>query len=285
MKKNNLLLVASLGLLAASCGTGGPRKTPGGIDYTIDKAGKGEKIKEGDTVLMHITNRLNDSLLFSTHQQDGQPIPLVITKSQNKFDLMDGFVELREGDSATFIIPVDSIPNTPPFAKKGDKLRVSFVVDGIYSAAKQTDREEKEIDAYVTKQGLKTTKTANGVRISVMQEGTGETPAKGDIVSVYYTGKLLNGTVFDSNQDTTMRPGPLTPITFPVGQGQVIKGWDEALSQLKKGTKATIIIPSSQAYGFMGQPPMIKGNSILVFTVELVDIKKPEAAPAEAPVK
>ncbi|GEP98649.1 FKBP-type peptidyl-prolyl cis-trans isomerase [Chitinophaga cymbidii] len=281
MKKNNLLLVASLGLLAASCGSSGPRKTPGGIDYTIDEKGKGEKLKEGDTVLMHFSTYLNDSLLMdSRKERAGVPITINITKSKDKLDLMDGFVELSEGDSATFVLPVDSLPQMPMFAKKGDKMRIAFRVEGKYSKAKQNAKEEKEIKEYIDKNKLNTTKTASGVHIAVTQEGTGDKPKTGDIVSVNYTGKLLDGTMFDSNQDTTLRPGmPLQPLTFPVGQGRVIPGWDEGIAELKKGSKATLVIPSSLAYGVDGSPPMIKPNSVLVFTVELLDIK-----PAETPV-
>jgi FKBP-type peptidyl-prolyl cis-trans isomerase len=288
MKKNNLLLVASLGLLAASCGSGsGPRKTPGGIDYTIDQKGKGEKLKEGDTVLMHFSTYLNDSLLMdSRKERAGTPITIVITKSKDKLDLMDGFVELSEGDSATFVLPVDSLPQMPMFAKKGDKMRIAFRVDSKYSKSKQNAKEEKEIKEYIDKNKLSTTKTSSGVYIAVTQEGTGDKPKTGDIVSVNYTGKLLDGTMFDSNQDTTLRPGmPLQPLTFPVGQGRVIPGWDEGIAQLKKGSKATLVIPSSLAYGVDGSPPMIKPNSVLVFTVELLDVKPAEtpAAPVTPP--
>ncbi|QEH42361.1 FKBP-type peptidyl-prolyl cis-trans isomerase [Chitinophaga sp. XS-30] len=280
MKKNNLLLVASLGLLAASCGTGGPRKTPGGIDYTIDVNGKGEKLKVGDTVLMHFTTYLNDSLLMdSRKERAGTPITVVIKKSEDKLDLMDGFVELSEGDSATFVLPVDSLPQMPMFAKKGDNMRIAFRVESKYSKAKQNAKEEKEIKEYISKNNLTTTTTPSGVYIAVTEEGTGEQPKNGDIVSVNYTGKLLDGTMFDSNQDTTLRPGmPLQPLTFPVGQGRVIPGWDEGIAQLKKGSKATLVIPSSLAYGVDGSPPMIQPNSVLVFTVELLDVK-----PAETP--
>lgn len=286
MKKNNLLLVASLGLLVASCGSSGPRKTPGGIDYTIDEKGKGEKLKEGDTALMHFSTYLNDSLLMdSRKERAGTPITIVITKSKDKLDLMDGFVELSEGDSATFILPVDSLPQMPMFAKKGDKMRIAFRVDAKYSKAKQNAKEEKEIKEYIDKNKLTTTKSASGVYIAVTKEGTGDQPKTGDIVSVNYTGKLLDGTVFDSNQDTTLRPGmPLQPLTFPVGQGRVIPGWDEGIAQLKKGSQATLVIPSSLAYGVDGSPPMIQPNSVLVFTVELLDIKPGEVAPPPPPV-
>lgn len=292
MKKNNLLLFASLGLLLASCGKSGPKKTPSGIEYTVAKEGKGDKLKVGDTILVYFASYLEhagkDSLLMASRAQQPNAIPMIIQKSTIKWDLMDGFAELSEGDSAIFVLPIDSMPaeQRPPFAKPGDKMKVHFVVDGVYSSAKQNTKDEVAIKEYIDKNKLTTTKSPKGVHIAVTQEGTGAKPNSGDVVSVNYTGKLLDGTTFDSNVDSTIRPGmPLEPLTFPVGQGRVIPGWDDALLQLKKGSKATIVIPSALAYGLQGQGAQIKPNSVLVFTVELVDVKPAEAiaAPPVAP--
>ncbi len=283
MKKNNLLLVASLGLLLASCKSG-PKKTPGGIDYTVEKSGNGAKLKIGDTILVHFTSYLNDSMIMSTRQHSSNAVPIVITKSNDKYDLMDGFAQLTEGDSALFIMPVDSMKEKPPFVKPGDKFKVGFYVESVYSAAKQTAKDEKAIKEYVEKNKLKATKTEKGVYVAVTQEGTGEKPKNGDTVSMNYTGKLLDGKTFDSNTDSTIHPGmPLQPFVFALGEGRVIPGWDDAILQLKKGSKATIVIPSAMGYGLRGGGPIIGPNSVLVFNVELMDVKAPVAAPP-APV-
>lgn len=286
MKKNNLLLFASLGLLLASCGKSGPRKTPSGIEYTVAKEGKGDKLKVGDTILVYFASYLNDSLLMKSRDQSPSAIPMIVQKSTVKWDLMDGFAELSEGDSAIFVLPIDSMPaeQRPPFAKPGDKMKVHFIVEGVYSAAKQTAKDEAAIKEYIDKNKLKTTKSAKGVYIAVTQEGTGEQPKSGDVVTVNYTGRLLDGTPFDSNTDSTIRPGPLEPLVFPIGQGRVIPGWDDGLAQLKKGSKAVLVIPSALAYGLQGQGQQIKSNSVLVFDVELLDVKPAEAiAPPPAP--
>ena len=284
MKKNNQLLVAALGLFMASCGAGGPKKTPGGVEYTVHKSGSGAQLKLGDTVLMNITQRLNDSILAESRKLVGAPVPVLISKSVNKYDLMEGLALLKEGDSATFIIPWDSLPEPrPPFGKKGDKLKVTFAVENKYSASTQTAKEEKEIKDYLSSHKLNATKNAEGVYVSVSQPGTGDMPKPGDTVFVHYTGKLLSGKTFDSSLDSTLRPGmPLEPIKFPIGQGFVIKGWDAGIGSLNKGSKATLVIPSSLAYGLQGSPPAIPSNSVLVFDVQLVDVK-PGKAPAAAP--
>jgi len=275
MKKNNQLLVAALGLIMAGCSTGGVKKTPSGVEYTVHKSGNGAQLKLGDTVLMNITQRLNDSVLAESRKLVGAPVPVLISKSVNKYDLMEGLALLHEGDSATFIIPWDSLPEPrPPFGKKGDKLKVTFAVEDKYSAANQTAKDEKEIKEYLDEHKLKATKTEEGVYVAVNQAGTGDKPNAGDTVFVHYTGKLLNGKTFDSSLDSTLRPGmPLEPIKFPIGQGFVIKGWDAGISALSKGAKATLVIPSSLAYGLQGSPPTIPSNSVLVFDVELVDVK------------
>lgn len=282
MKKNNLLLIAAAGLLIASCGKS-VKKTPGGIEYTIHTSGSGPQLKVGDTAMMNIVQRINDSTLADSRKIIGAPVPVLVQKSNEKYDLMEGIALLKVGDSATFVIPWDSLPEMqrPPFGKKGDKIKITFAVASLYSAAAQREKDEKSIQDYIATNKLQTTKTPEGVYVAVTEHGTGEQPKAGDTVYVHYTGKLLNGKVFDSSLDSTLRPGmPLAPIHFPIGQGFVIKGWDAGLSTLKKGDKATLVIPSSLAYGLQGSPPAIPGNSVLVFTVELVNVKPGGKAPA-----
>ena len=96
--------------------------------------------------------------------------------------------------------------------------------------------------------------------------GTGPACKSGDKVRVHYTGTLLDGTKFDSSLDRG------EPFEFTLGQGMVIKGWDEGVVGMKKGGKRKLTIPSDKAYGKAGSPPKIPPNSPLVFDVELVEI-------------
>ena len=112
------------------------------------------------------------------------------------------------------------------------------------------------------KEGVKTLE--GGVQYSVIEEGKGASPSASDKVKVHYTGKLIDGTVFDSS----VARG--TPAEFMVGQ--VIQGWQMALQQMKVGSKWMLYIPSDLAYGERGSQGAIGPNEVLVFEVELLDI-------------
>jgi FKBP-type peptidyl-prolyl cis-trans isomerase len=110
--------------------------------------------------------------------------------------------------------------------------------------------------------------TPSGLRYIVRDPGTGQArPKAGDEVVATYEGRLLDGTPFDSSAKNG------GPLTFHVGVGQVIKGWDEALLTMRKGEKRTLIIPYWLAYGEAGRPPTIPARATLVFDVQLVDFR------------
>ena len=98
--------------------------------------------------------------------------------------------------------------------------------------------------------------------------GTGATPKVGQTASVRYTGTLLDGTKFDSSYDRGQ-----APFDFVLGQGQVIKGWDEGVATMKVGGKRRLVIPGSLAYGSNSPTPTIPPDATLVFDVELVGVK------------
>jgi FKBP-type peptidyl-prolyl cis-trans isomerase FkpA len=260
---------------------------PSGITYAIVRHGKGTyKPVPTDNVMMHIRVYVSDSMAFDSYKlNDEQPVPSVVNKPAFNGDIMEGLALMVEGDSAVFKIPQDSVYKNsikPPFAKPGDS--VIYQIDLVSVKSRKSYEEEKAAKAklalveqakpikdYVVKQKLKNNKKLpSGLNVAITQKGTGPKAKAGDKVKVNYTGKLMDGTVFDSSVMPVFMH--VNPYEFELGRGHVIKGWDEGIAQLNKGAKATLVIPSPLAYGENGQGAKIKANSILVFDVELVDI-------------
>lgn len=108
-------------------------------------------------------------------------------------------------------------------------------------------------------------KTASGLSYIITRKGKGRLAKAGDIVVVNYTGTLMNGKKFDSSYDSGRA------ITFPLGKGRVIKGWDEGIAKMHTGDQAIFIVPSKLGYGAEGNGP-IPPNVSMIFIVELMDI-------------
>ena len=106
--------------------------------------------------------------------------------------------------------------------------------------------------------------TPTGLTYLVTLRGTGRAPRAGEEVAVHYTGLLTDGTVFDSSRTRGQ------PITFRLGEGRVIKGWDEAVARLRVGDRATLIVPPQLGYGARGAGGVIPPDATLIFVVELV---------------
>ena len=124
---------------------------------------------------------------------------------------------------------------------------------------------EQEAIKDITK-GMK--ETESGIKYKISKKGTGDNAKTNDLLSVHYSLQLIDGSEIDSSFTRG------APIEFTCGVGQVIKGWDEAMQLLNKGSKARLVIPSELGYGSMGAGNgVIPPNATLIFDVELVDIK------------
>lgn len=121
---------------------------------------------------------------------------------------------------------------------------------------------------FVEKTWPEAKKTNTGIRYIILREGQGESPKPGDKVNVLYVGRLLDGKIFDQNQDKEK------PFSFRVRRSMVIEGWEQVLQLMKRGEKRLVIIPPELAYGTRGQPPKIPRGATLVFEIELLDFGK-----------
>ena len=146
---------------------------------------------------------------------------------------------------------------------KGDEA--SFQA-AIAKASEAISEKQKESEAALSAMSETATTTPSGLKYIQTAPGTGPKPTSGSSIKVHYTGKLVDGTIFDSS----ITRGK--PIDFKVGTGMVIKGWDEALLDMTVGEKRTLIIPPGLAYGAQGRPPVIPKSATLIFDVELVGL-------------
>ena len=131
--------------------------------------------------------------------------------------------------------------------------------------AEQNERLGREfLEKNKEAEGVKV--TASGLQYQVVKEGDGQQPGPNDVVTVHYTGKLIDGTVFDSSVERG------EPASFPLDK--VIPGWTEGLQLMSEGSKYRLFIPSELAYGSQGAGDQILPNSTLIFDVELIKVVK-----------
>jgi len=150
-------------------------------------------------------------------------------------------------------------------------VKFGFVLFALFAASMLQAQREKlppQDLEYVEKTWPDAKKTMTGIRYVILKEGEGDMPKPGDKVNVLYTGRLLDGKVFDQATD------PAQPFTFRVRREAVIEGWDQVLQLMKRGEKRLVIIPPELAYGTRGQPPKIGRNQTLVFEMELLSFGK-----------
>jgi len=138
-----------------------------------------------------------------------------------------------------------------------------------FAAQKAEADKAKNVSAedFVKKNYPAAVKTASGLYYVVEKQGTGAKAEPGKKVSVHYTGRLTDGSKFDSSYDRNQ------PITFTLGQHQVIPGWDEGIALMSVGAKYKLIIPSSLGYGANGAGGVIPPNATLIFDTELMDVQ------------
>lgn len=249
---------------------------------TNEKA-DGKAIAEGEVVFAVPTMRFNDSVLLPSNG-NSQPICMA-GKAQNELDFSEVMVGRHVGETVTVALIADSIAarigaeQMPPMytAGAGDVMYYEFVISDAMTqdamqAKQQADAEASRVAdsaalvKYIADNNITAKPSKTGLYRIVTKQGTGAKVADGKTVQVHYTGKLLNGTKFDSSYDRN------EPISIVEGKHQVIPGWEEGLMGLPAGSVATLIIPSSLGYGAQGAGT-IPPYSTLVFDVEVVSVK------------
>lgn len=274
---NKLSIVFSILIVAFLFGCKGQsmQKTAKGYDYLIVKSNdKGKQIMPGDNVSFKISFYLNDSLKDSREMD--QSIPTDVGKTQYP-PFIELLAKLKDGDSAYVLVKLDTMKQLSPKFKKTDIVKYAVKVNSVIDAATiQKNKDElakskagivEKLQAVVSQYAKgtvdKAQKTASGIQYVILEQGTGKTHTKGETAKVHYIGMTTDGKEFDSSFSRG------ETFSVPVGQGQVIPGWDEILSTLSVGTKSIVIIPSGLAYGDKGAGGVIPPNANLIFYMDI----------------
>lgn len=180
------------------------------------------------------------------------------------------FGKVVEGQEVVDAIAQDDVIETLVIERVGDAAQNWNAVEAFRifenARAKREEEAKKAAQEALDKLAAGFDQTDSGLRYKIIQKGSGAQAEKGKSVSVHYEGSLDNGQVFDSSYRRK------DPITFTLGIGQVIQGWDEGIALLKEGDKARFVIPSYLGYGERGAGGVIPPNATLVFDVELVKV-------------
>lgn len=273
-------------------------KSETGLMYKFHTKGKDTiHAKYDQVVRVKLAKRLGDSTLESTAAVSPDGIEQLLQKGAFKGAIEEGITMMGIGDSATFLISTDSINKYYPARDSTKNFKsnsyMAFDVKLLNIQTKEevmwereqsrkayvADRKEKEpqeLTQYIQDNHVDAKPNAKGIYIMETVKGSGASPKDGDSVVVHYTGSFLNGTVFDSS---VKRGQPFGFIVNAQGERSVIPGWNEAIKMMKKGTTATIILPSSMAYdstGYMNPKTgkyFIPPYSPMKFDIQLLDIK------------
>lgn len=297
-----MLMLAAMALLAtftmSACTENNPYpgyQNQNGLYYQFFTQNEGETPQAGDLVDVNICCMINDSTPLIPNMKN----VMQVLESSFDGDIYEGLRMMHKGDSASFIVNIDSTfkylygrPTLPEEFKSTDVMRFEIKVNDFFpekvyaqnfandvksrndqrAAQLQNDYPEetakaaKDLASFLAKNKIEVEPTASGLYYVVTEPGNGEKPQVGKPVTMHYTGKLLNGTVFDSSVERDQ------PFQFVLGVGQVIPGWDEGVQLMSKGEKGVLYIPYYLAYGErdMGEIPAF---SNLMFEVELIDFE------------
>ncbi len=251
------------------------RPTETGLYFQSLKKGKGPLARKGDMVTVNFDIRLLDGTRIFSTKETGEPVFFELGKPYDTEGMNQALLKMREGGKARIIMPSGLAfgkrgrPGlVPPYTSLISEIELVKIQTQEEYQAEQHLKEALEIEQYVKDHGIKAKPTASGLYYIEEEKGSGPQPKTGDKVKVWYTGKLLDGTVFDASSKRNR------PFEFVLGKGRVIKGWDEGIAMMRQGGKATLIIPSTLGYGERGSGKVIPPNAPLIFEVELQEVTR-----------
>jgi FKBP-type peptidyl-prolyl cis-trans isomerase FkpA len=313
MKKELLFLFCSIIFFTVSAQNDDFIKAESNIEYKIYPSANGNKIEYGNFIKMHVVqlyHAAKDTVLYDSDDY-ASPVQPVDSVSLPIY-YYNILKQLKNNDSVVMRIIVDSAYKNsqmpmPPMFEPGKYLYTCIKVNEIFDTKAKADSaalvEQKIMAAKEAVKSAAAFETDNrilaeyfaknnitgvaklplGTYIKVIKKGVGKNATTNDKVKVMYTGKSLAGKPFDSNQDANFGHTDPYEVDLSKNPVQVIAGWEEALKNMNKGTKAVIFVPSPLGYGSRGYPPAIAPNEILMFDMELVAVT-PANVPVSKPV-
>lgn len=293
------MIVAGMAFLA-SCNSGEYKTTDGGLHYKFHKQNtSGQKVEEGDVLVGELVLKFDTMELANTN---GKAERILQALPSFPGGLYEGMLMMHVGDHATFAIEADSLAKfvqpdqMPPTYQPGKGMKFYYDVnlqeiitreeieqerDAFLAAAEERQENEPQmILDYVRDNNITAKANADGIYIIVKKRGNGAKVAAGKEVAVNYTGRLLDGTMFDSSVESDARQGEIynpqrhyEPLVYVHGRGQLIPGWEKGIEGQPAGTELQLIIPSALGYGPRGAGQNIPPYSPLVFDIEIVSVK------------
>lgn len=293
------LLVAGMTLLAA-CSNDGFKTTDGGLHYRFDKMNKdGQQVQEGDVLVGEMTFKFDTMTLFTNV---GKADRIMQASPNFPGNLHEGLLLMHVGDQATFAIEADTLAKfmqpdqMPPTYQRGTGQKFYYEINlqdivtkeeleeernAFMAEAQQRQENEPQMIAdYVRDNGIAAKPNADGLYVIVKKRGNGPKVATGKEVAVNYTGRLLDGTMFDTSVESDAKEGDIhnpqrtyEPLTYTQGRGQLIPGWEQGVEGQPEGSQLQLIIPSALGYGPRGAGQLIPPFSPLVFDIEIVSVK------------
>ncbi len=282
-----LVAISLLIMVFVQCKTeSGTLTTPSGYDYEILHSGNGDKPVKGDFVYFEMDIMDAEGNIVNSMRNLAQTPSVQIPEERDpngQNALLDMLAMSSTGDTLKLIVPIDSMPGAK--MQFPNSTHFEYLVNVVEVVDKNTYTErlaaEQETAQAVTASAANTliatmsdykskklenlVKLPSGLEYVIHEEGAGDVVPVGEKITANYYGVLKSD---GSRFDDSFSKG--RPFSFTLGRGEVIKGWDEGMGLLKKGSKATLFIPYAMAYGEAGRPG-IPAKSDLVFYVEIAE--------------
>ena len=273
MKIKHWLALTAVFLLAAACGGGSNNiTTESGLQYEEIEEGTGAAPQPGDIVAVHYTGTLEDGTEFDSSYTRGTPFEFPLGQGAVIPGWDEGIALMKEGGTARLTVPPDLAYGE---AGAGDVIppNSTLIFDVELVSIQPPPPTPTPPPPPTAIDSSEFTTTDSGLQYFVLEEGSGDLPEDGGLVTIHFAGWLAEDLSSIGNSYIAGQPVP-----FRLGAGQIMEGWDEAVAQMRIGEKTQFIVPPSLGFGETGSPPVIPPNATLIFEIELVD-----ALPAPPP--